>query len=1004
MGNSNAPKDMTNASLLTFIQSNPLQKSMPHMLEVIDRIESDKDSGEELNGLLARCYYEVARHHYNRFVANPGKGGANQAIDYGKKLRKRFPSDINAPATLQFEINCYQLQKEWEDMRKSLELGLNGIAKGIYPKSYKAKWLEDICYSYASEKLWKEGRPRFIEAYDDMFSSYRLKNIAALYLIQSYTVTEEAEKVLPLIAHLQDAKEDRYDPNLNLSLFKLGNQFSEKGEFSSANYMYFLCLTIETIIEHNEQLLERKNIRSKWFRSKKIPVPDELTEEISDLKSYIAELKKQTSYTGPLKYYRARNLKRMDRIYDAYFAYLRLINEHPEHNSAELFHYTAFNQAIEIDYLEDALDLGERYIAKSHYKLYRRETLVKLVAAYFQLERYDRVHALGRIFVQEYPTHLYGNNVVHFMGFAWMRLGDIDQAREVLGGYLKAYPDAPMSQSAHYWVGLGDVIEQKFEDAINHFDIIIAKHKEGNFYVEARFRRAVCDFGLGDYDAAERRFNEWVADYPANHLRGEAEVFLGDIDAYYAKVETALAHYALTETFTQKMNLVDHAYFESVRLLDANSRYDDMIALLDQYMEKYQEEGNLSRAILQIGQAYESTGQPEVMIQSYYDAIVRFGNNPRAEGVDEIFKDFAGKYNKFITYYESTIGFIESLLNDEAFRLSMIDDRKTLHLHRMKHQEIDSDIIDSLLRNPELREGLGTRAIPLTEEEVLAGAVQQYDTSILPEAKANLKTQLAHFKELLGKMPSETPESQLRALFNTAKAEGQRTLELRLLAAFNRLGMTPPGDSKVSIQDLPDASPATLAWIGSEMLESDPTLSQLAIDRVLFDHPESLAVPDALETKAKIAYNAGDFSDAVSVLDTISDRYPTWPKAPEIALRSAGILLESKRTEDALARYLEILQIRDWRGTAWAEACYKIGRCYEATDDTLKAHGFYERTYLSYRQFPEWAGKAYYRDGILLENMNEAESAKAVYAAYLELPNAQQLDDYNDVLKRHAKL
>lgn len=999
-----SPKEMSNAGLLTFIQQNSLQKAMPHMLEVIKRIETDKDANEQLNSLLGRCYYELARFHYNKFVNDKKAGADVQCISYGRKLRKRFPEDSNTTATLQFEINCHQINKKWNEMRISIELGLTGIAKGLYPRSKKPQWLEDICYSYATERLWKKGLPRFIEAYESPFSSFRLKTLAAIYLIQTYEVTNEPKKVLPLIGNLQAAKEDRYDPNLNLSLFKLGNQFSKEGEYSSANYMYFLCLTIETIITHNEDRLKRLQVRNQWYRDKNEPVPPEHKAEVASLQGYVKELKKQTSYTGPLKYHRARNLESMGRKFDAYFAYLRLIHEHPEHASAELFHYTAFNQADEIDYIEDALELGESYIEKTKYQRYRRETLVKLVAAYFEVERYDRVHALGRLFVKEYPEHLYGNNVVHFMGFAWMRLGQIAEARQTLGGYLESYPNAPMAQSAHYWVGLGDVIEQEFEAAIIHFDNIIENHKGGNFYVEARFRRAVCDFGIGDYEAAETRFNTWVADYPDNHLRGEAEVFLGDIDAYYAKIETSLAHYALTETFTSKINLIDHAYFESVRLLDANSRYQDIIDLLARYMERYQETGNLSRAILHMGQAYESKGEPEVMVQSYFDAIVKYGNNPKAEGVDQIFREFTQKYTKFTTYYQSTIDFIQKILNDDTFRLEMADDRKALHMYRMKHQNIDSDVIDSILRDQALREGLGTRPIPQTEEEILAAAPQQYDNTILPAAREQLEAKLGEFVALLARFPKETPEDQLGQLFGTAQAQSQRTLELRLLAAFNDLGIEPPGQTSISIKDLPHASPATLAWIGSELLESNPALAELAITRVLEDHPDSLAMPEALNTKATMAYDAGNIEESIALLDIISDRYPTWPGAQQNALRAAKLFLEAKQPAKALERYLEILQIRDWRGKTWAEACFQIGLCYEATDETLKAHGFYERTYLSYRQFPEWAGKAYYRDGLLLEAMNEKESAKKVYDAYLQLPDAQNLAEYKEVRKRHETL
>lgn len=997
---------MSNTALLSFIQNHSLDEAMPHMLEVIKRIETDKEAAEGMEGLLALCYYEMSRYHYNQFVNKKKSGAGSEAIAYGKKLRKASPTDKNATATLQFEINIHRVNQNWEQMRTSLESALNGIKEGLYPPSKKSEWLEEICYSYATERLWVKGRPRFIEAYESTFSSTKLRNLAAIYLIQSYQESKEAENALTYIPELQGAKETRYDPNLNLALFKLGNQFSEKGEYSSANYMYFLCLTIETITEYNQAKFKRLEARNQWYRGKDTPTPPELEEEIESLRKYIEELKEQTSYTGPLKYYRARNLERMGRIYDAFFAYLRLIHEHPEHPNSELFHFTAFNQADDIGYLDDALELGESYLARSEYVVYRKETIVKLISNYFTLENYDRVFELGEEFVSNYPDHRYGNNVVHFMGFGYMRTGQIDKARKVLGGYLKDHPDAPLAQSAHYWVGLGDVIEQNFDEAIQHFDSIIENHPDGNFFIEARFRRAVCDFGLGDYDAAKTRFDQWVADYPDSHLRGEAEVFLGDIDAYYAKVESALAHYALTETFTSKINLIDHAYFESVRLLEANEQFEAMITLLNQYMERFQDTGNLSRAIFKIGQAYENTGQPELMIRAYYGAIERFGNNKNAEGVDEIFDTVVKKYDQFTTYYTSTIQFIERLLQDEAFRLEMADDRKKLHLYWMKNPEVEEDIIDSLLRNPAIREGLGTRAIPLTEEEVLAGAVQQYDTSILPESQAYLETQLAEFQAKLKRFPSESekPKNLLSALYATAKKNSQRTLELRLLAAFDKLGLKAPGETTLSVNDFPSASPATIAWMADSLIEKDPELAAMAIDRILYEHPDSEAVPDALNAKAQIAYNNGKINESIEILDQISERFPTWPNASKVSLRTAKLFMESKQYAEALKRYLAILQVRDWRGAAWAESCYQIGRCYEYTSETLKAHGFYERTYLSYRQFPEWAGKAYYRDGLILEGMAENESAKSVYEKYLQLPDAETLADYEAVRKRHEKL
>ena len=82
---------------------------------------------------------------------------------------------------------------------------------------------------------------------------------------------------------------------------------------------------------------------------------------------------------------------------------------------------------------------------------------------------------------------------------------------------------------------------------------------------------------------------------------------------------------------------------------------------------------------------------------------------------------------------------------------------------------------------------------------------------------------------------------------------------------------------------------------------------------------------------------------------------------------------------------MHILKVRDWRGVAWAEACFKIGRCFEQSDEPMKAHGFFERTYLGYPQFTEWKNKAVLADATLLERVGETNAALSLRENFSEL-------------------
>lgn len=994
---------MSLESLTTAIKGQDTGTVLPYMLELVRRIEAEPDP--RLDPLLAQCYSLLARFHYNQFVELRQQPDRKQCFDFAQRLLERYPINIYCAEALTYKIQILMADKEWDVLKPVLIDGLQGIREGKYPATYRNRWLTNLCLVHAIKQEWAIGEPRFRQLYDLTLIDDKTRIEAALYLIRSYEVQKKPERMLEFIPLLSRSGDDRYDPELNLSLFKLGNQFSDQGDFIKANYLYFLCLTLEDIIAFNQQKLAEYESRQKWYVLQPgIFVPEDLRHEIQRSSKFVAELNKQKSYTSALKYHRARNLDRMERRYDAFFAYLRLVREHPEDENAELFHYAAFIKASDIGYIKEVLELGENYLAMPNYRLYRTAVFVKLITAYFQLENYDKVHLHGRQFMREYPEHAYATSAVHFMGFAWTRLEQLDTLESELGAYVKTHPQAPMGQSAHYWIGITQVVKQEFESARGHFQFVVDHFKNGGFYTDARFRIGVCDFGLGNYAAAETLFNSWVSDYPDNHLRGEAEVFLGDIAAINAQVPESLAHYASVENYTSKMNLIDHAYFESSRLLEANDRLEEIIPLLEGYAEKFSEDGNLSRAIYRIGEVYEILGEPARMLASYFAAIKTYGNQPGAEGVDPILLRYVTKYESYRDRYTATIAFLQEILEDPHFRLQMVEDRKALHLHRLENPNLSKEIVDLLLRDETLRAGLSSREIPQTDEEIQLSTPVRYDRSILPEAQSILESKLDKVKGLLDRFPTNPPRERFTELYWVAKEKDQRTLLLRLLVAFDALNMPAPDTVEVTVNDLPYASPATLAWIAMKQLESEPELARLAVAEVLSKHPFSLAVPDAQQVQAELLMRDGDRDGAIAAFRQIINENPVWPKASMMALRIGELYMEAKQYEQALEQYQSILQVRDWRGPAWAEACYKIGQCFEARTETLKAHGYYERTYLSYRQFPTWAGKALYADGKLLESINELESAKNVYLEYMALPNAESLSNFNEVKRRYDSL
>jgi tetratricopeptide (TPR) repeat protein len=87
--------------------------------------------------------------------------------------------------------------------------------------------------------------------------------------------------------------------------------------------------------------------------------------------------------------------------------------------------------------------------------------------------------------------------------------------------------------------------------------------------------------------------------------------------------------------------------------------------------------------------------------------------------------------------------------------------------------------------------------------------------------------------------------------------------------------------------------------------------------------------------------------------------------------------------EAARQKYQYILKVAEWRGVAHARALIQTGDAYMAEAEYNKAHGFFERTFLGYSNFPEVAADAYLADAEVLIKLNDINSAKATLAEAL---------------------
>ena len=100
-------------------------------------------------------------------------------------------------------------------------------------------------------------------------------------------------------------------------------------------------------------------------------------------------------------------------------------------------------------------------------------------------------------------------------------------------------------------------------------------------------------------------------------------------------------------------------------------------------------------------------------------------------------------------------------------------------------------------------------------------------------------------------------------------------------------------------------------------------------------------------------------------------------------LREGDLLRRLKDFDAAIAAYRAVLQTRQWRGPAWAEANFKIGLAHLEAGEFKEAFGFSQRVYVLYGSIAEWAAPAYLQSGLALEGLGRREDARATYRELL---------------------
>ena len=806
--------------------------------------------------------------------------------------------------------------------------------------------------------------------------------------------TEGVDDLMRIVAEINRERTFRYDLGINLRLLSAGDRFEDAERYLEAGLLFSMVLPIERLLYAVEDALieeEERLFRRQYLASNRA----ELEANRDALREQRQALAEAPRYTANLRWRQARVLQLMGRAHEAFFGFKRLVEEYPQHQHVEQFRYAGFLQGLECGYITEAIAMGEAYLDEPAFLLYEKPIAVRLAQLYERDGAIDKLAPLADEFLHRFPYEPVASQMAHQLGLGWFRGGEVEEILDTFPFWAEEFSDGAFIDAVHYWSGMAYLFDGDFERALGSFEGVIESHPGSVYFLESRFRRGVAKFGMGDYAAAREIFTAWIEDAPGHALLPEAHVFLGDLDAMDAQVESALDHYRKVETLGGSQALIDHAYFESASLLEANQRFDEHRGLLERYLERYPESPSAADAVLRLARVELDLGNIAAAFGHYQRGIREFGNRSETDHVDQLIDAWWEADAEIRQQAAQVEEFIQRLVNDEAFRASMLYDRVGQIRYLNARSGIPERIGKLLSPRSETHGQLAKRTAQAAPFEGRVLDLEDYEPLLAERRQARRALQL---------LPEGRPADVFARMHAEAQAAGKTALALRLLRALNQRAGRAVDSDNFGEDEFERASPMTLVWIAELKAQAEPLMARLLFNRVLERSPASAAAAEALFQLGQLEMASVDYLRAADHFGRLIEDFYTYGRAPQAAILRADALRQARRYDEAIEAYTMVLNQRDWRGPIWAEATYKIGVCFLKQDEPGKAQGFFERTYLAYGGYPKWAGEAAVASAQLLEAQGDPTSARRTYETFLELPGAEQSPHYDAVRQRVQNL
>ena len=758
---------------------------------------------------------------------------------------------------------------------------------------------EKLASCYMRDQKWSEAVPVLLIMLQKSRTEAQREQ-AVVWLAQSYIESDQGSKVIELLPDmLTKAPKARLSIDFNMALLNGGDKMFAAQQDLLALLFYNLVLPPARLLEANQKLeADLVRQRNQVIKTGQLEFVVDINRRIEDLQNERALLEQTPDFSEDLLMRVAQAYFGSNRFYEAFWTYWKIYQDYPNGKLAEDSCYGAFALAAQLEQDAKAKEAGLKYMGSFPDGKHWEDVSLQLGQIFVRNKEYATAIDYYTELLKSKPEHTFKDQILYMLGFSQFQKARFPDSRQTFQTLSRDFPDSDKASPALYWVGMTYLFEDAYKDALDAFNRFTEKSTDGKLYEDASFRKAVCLYGLESYPLAAEKLEEFLKEFPLDTLTPEAHTLLGDCYGATGELDKALDHYKQVEDCAVKQSQIDYAALQIGRIYEQLEQFKEMEGWFERYLEKYGITGDYTQAIYRRGFAQQAQGRSKDALDTYWQAIEKYGNDPKAMGIDIIIDAYCEEYR------------------------------------------------------------------------ALNGA---------------------------------QPLDPIRAAALTATQQKERTRALRFERALAQMN-APDAPSALTPADIELASPAVLLWMAEVAAKTDPALAESAARAAIDKFGPTQWTGEAFLRLGNFAFEKRDWNQAESAFNNAIKSSPMNMTAARAMIRLGDAQFAQARYDEAIKRYEQVLQVKEWKGELWPEALYMVGESIRTQGKEKEAYAYYQRIYVLYPHYKEWTAKAYLRCAEISEKLGLKDDAMRTLGEMLANQSLRSTSEYVSAEKRLKEL